>query len=210
MPTVVSVFGVDPRRIGGTEMFARELSLQLGECGWQSVLCFLSEPTDEVRRFLDLSNVTFEVLPDSTNGERPARRQLARILEKHRPEILHLHFVSFVTLYPWVAKFKFVKRVFFTDHHSRPAGHVPERAPFWKRAAARIICLPLSRVVCVSDYGYRCMTAVGLLPRPRFEMVYNGVDISRVSPDNGIASAFRRRFDIPEERQIVTQVCWII
>jgi len=40
--TLVSVFGVEPRRIGGTEMFARELSLQLGELGWKSVLCFLS------------------------------------------------------------------------------------------------------------------------------------------------------------------------
>lgn len=210
MPTLVSVFGVAPRRIGGTEMFAREISEQLGACGWHSVLCFLSEPTEEVHHFLALPNVTFEVLPNSTNGDRQARQDLARILKKHRPEILHLHFVSFLTLYAWVARFNSVRQVFFTDHHSRPAGHVLKRAPLWKRAAARIIGLPLSKVVCVSNYGYQCMTAVDLLPRDRFEMIYNGVDVSRVSPDNGARSAFRQRFGIREERQIVTQVCWMI
>jgi hypothetical protein len=71
MPTLVSVFGVAPRRIGGTEMFARELSAQLNASGWRSVLCFLSEPTEEVRRFLELPNVSFEVLENST-GRRPA------------------------------------------------------------------------------------------------------------------------------------------
>lgn len=210
MPTLVSVFGVAPRRIGGTEMFARELSAQLGASGWNSVLCFLSEPTGEVRRFLDLPNVTFEVLTNSTDGDRQARRNLAQILKKHQPDILHLHFVSFLTLYPWVARFNFVRKVFFTDHHSRPAGHVSQRAPLWKRAAARIIGLPLSKVVCVSNYGYECMTSVDLLPRDRFEMIYNGVDVSRVGPDNGAGSAFRRRFEIPENQQIVTQVCWMI
>ena len=210
MPTLVSVFGVAPRRIGGTEMFARELSLQLAQCGWRSVLCFLSEPTEEVRQFLALSNVTFEVLANSTDGDRQARRSLARLLEKYQPEILHLHFVSFLTLYPWVAKLKSVRRIFFTDHHSRPAGHEPKQGPLWKRMAARLIGFPLSKVVCVSNYGYRCMTAVNLLPRDRFEMIYNGVDISRVGPDAGAGSAFRRRFAIPEERQIVAQVCWMI
>lgn len=210
MPSLVSVFGVAPRRIGGTEMFARELSAQLGARGWRSVLCFLSEPTADVRRFLELPNVTFEVLTNSTHGDRQARRNLAQILKKYQPDILHLHFVSFLTLYPWVARFNSVGKVFFTDHHSRPRGHMPKRAPLWKRLAARIIGLPLNKVVCVSNYGYECMTAVDLLPRKRFEMIYNGVDVSRVAPDNGAGAAFRRRFGIPESHQIVTQICWMI
>src|ERR1043165_6081077 len=100
MRTVVSVFGVDPRRIGGTEMFARELSAQLGERDWHSVLCFTSEPQGDVRRFLELPNVTFETLPNSTDAGWRACLDLFRILRKHRPQTLHLHFVSFLTLYP--------------------------------------------------------------------------------------------------------------
>jgi len=103
-----------------------------------------------------------------------------------------------------------VKQVFFTDHHSRPAGYVRSRAPFWKRAAARLINQPLNKVICVSNYGYECMTSFGLLPRNRFEMIYNGVDLSRVKADPRVATEFRQRYSIPAERAIVTQVSWII
>ena len=208
--TLLSVFGVKPLRIGGTETFARELSRQLGERGWKSVLCFLSEPTSEVRQFLDLPNISFEVLENSTDGGREARRNLAGIMRRHRPEILHLHYVSFLNLYSWGARFQSARQVFFTDHHSRPAGYVQSRAPMWKRTAARLINQPLNRVICVSNYGYECMTSFDLLPRRRFEMIYNGVDLSRVKDDPRLAVKFRERYAIPAERAIVTQVSWLI
>jgi glycosyltransferase involved in cell wall biosynthesis len=210
MPTIVSVFGVKPLRIGGTETFARELSRQLGERGWKSVLCFLSEPTEDVRRFLDLPNISFEVLANSTDGSWNARRDLKRIMNKQGPEILHLHYISFLNLYSWGARLRSVKNVFFTDHHSRPAGYAKTRAPLWKRGVARLINLPLTRVICVSKYGYDCMTSFGLLPRDRFEMIYNGVDLARVKADPQLATNFRQRYSIPEGRTIVTQVSWII
>ena len=210
MRTVVSVFGVEPRRIGGTEMFARELSRQLAESGVHSVLCFLSEPEGEVRRFLELPNVSFETLANSTDGRWPALRNLFRILRKHRAEMLHLHFVGFITFYPWLAKLAGVKKIFFTDHHSRPAGYVAQPAARWKRLAARFIAAPYAKVVCVSDYGYRCMTTVGFLPRNRFEMIYNGIVLSRVNSDNGAAARFRERFSIPRARRLVGQVSWLI
>jgi glycosyltransferase involved in cell wall biosynthesis len=210
MPKVISVFGVEPRRIGGTEMFARELSAQLGECGWESVLCFLSEPTGEVRRFLELPNVSFATLANSTDGGWRASLNLFRILRKHRAEMLHLHFVGLLTFYPWIAKLARVSKVFFTDHHSRPAGYVPRRAPLWKRVATRVIGFPFTRILCVSNYGYECMTAVDALPRDRFEMIYNGIDLSRVNSDIDAAARFRRRFSIPESRKIVGQVSWLI
>jgi glycosyltransferase involved in cell wall biosynthesis len=210
MPTLVSVFGVEPRRIGGTEMFAREVSAQLGEQGWHSVLCFLSEPEGDVRRFLELPNVSFATLPNSTEGGLQAYADLFRILRKHRADTLHLHFVSFLTFYPWIAKLAGVKQVFFTDHHSRPAGYVAQRAPLWKRIAARMIGGPFTKVICVSNYGYQCMTTVNALPRDRYEMIYNGIDLARVTSDNGASARFRKRFAIPNNRIIVGQVSWII
>lgn len=210
MPTLVSVFGVEPRRIGGTETFARELSVQLGRRGWKSVLYFLSEPTEEVRRFLDLPNTSLGVYARATDGSLKTGRNLANIARGHRPEILHLHFTGFLNLYSWIARLQSVKQIFFTDHHSRAAGYVPSRAPFWKRGAARFINGPLTKVISVSNYGYDCMTAFDLLPRKRFEMIYNGVDLSRVNSDPRRAAEFRRRYAIPTERAIVTQVSWII
>jgi glycosyltransferase involved in cell wall biosynthesis len=210
MPTLVSVFGVEPRRIGGTETFARELSLQLGERGWKSVLCFLSEPTEEVRRFLDLPNTSLDVYATTKDSSFKTGRKLATITRGYRPEILHLHFTGFLNFYSWLARLQSVKKVFFTDHHSRSAGYVPGRAPFWKRCAARFINRPLTNVICVSNYGYECMTAFDLLPQNRFKMIYNGVDLKRVKTDSQRALDFRRRYSIPPERAIVTQVSWVI
>jgi glycosyltransferase involved in cell wall biosynthesis len=210
MPTLVSVFGVEPRRIGGTETFARELSLQLGARGWQSVLCFLSEPTEEVRCFLDLPNISLGVYAGATDGSLKISRNLAGIARNHRPEILHLHYTGFLNFSSWIARLQSVKQVFFTDHHSRSAGYVPGRAPLWKRGAARFVNGPLTKVISVSNYGYDCMTAFDLLPRNRFQMIYNGVDLSRIKTDPQRALDFRRRYSIPAERAIVTQVSWII
>jgi len=210
MPAVLSVFGVKPVRIGGTETFARELSQQLDTHGWQSILCFLSEPTDEVRQFMDLPNITLDVLENSTNGSWRARSGLLQLLRKHRPEILHLHFVSFLTLYPWVARLGSVKKIFFTDHHSRPAEYVASAAPVWKQVAARALTRPFDKVICVSRFGHECMTSLRLLPRDRFEMIYNGVDLSRVQFDPERALTFRQRHSIPNDRAVVTQVSWLI
>jgi len=210
MQTVVSVFGVKPFRIGGTETFARELSLQLHNRGWQSVLCFLKEPPEHVRRFLDLPNVSLEVLDNSTDLNWGATAGLARIVRRHQPQILHLHFTGFLGLYPWLAWLLSVRQIFFTDHTSRPAGYLPRRAPFWKRSLARIINWPVSKVICVSQYGQRCLTTLDLLPIERHELVYNAVDLSRVSETTNAAADFKKRYGIPDDRFVVVQVSWMI
>jgi glycosyltransferase involved in cell wall biosynthesis len=210
MPTLVSVFEVEPLRIGGTECFARELSSQLAERGWTSVLCFQSEPNDEVRRFLDLPNVSIKVYAGPTDSTFKAGKGIARITRAYRPEILHLHYVSFINPYSWIARFQSVKQIFFTDHHSRPSGYIPTRAPLWKRALGRVVNEPLTKVICVSRFGHLCMSSFGSLPRDRFQLIYNGVDLSRVRSDPQRAMDFRRRYSIPADRSIVTQVSWII
>ena len=210
MQTVVSVFGVKPFRIGGTETFARELSLQLQERGWQSVLCFLAEPPEDVRRFLDVPNVSLEVLENSTDLNWGATAALARILRRHKPEILHLHFTGFLGIYPWLARLLAVKKIFFTDHTSRPAGYLPQRASLWKRALARMINLPISKVICVSRYGQHCLTTLDLLPSERHELVYNAVDLARVTENPNAAVDFRKRYGIPADRVVIVQVSWMI
>lgn len=208
--SVVSVFGVDPQRIGGTETFARELSRQLADTGRQSVLCFLNRPAKNVESFLKLPNVSLELLADSMNFSFRATRDLAAILNRYHPEILHLHFTGFLGMYPWLARFQSVPKVYFTDHASRPAGYRIQASRFWKRLASRAINSHLTRVICVSEYGYRCMTGLGLLPGDRFELVYNGVDLTRVAPSARLGAEFRQRHSIPPDRTVVLQVSWII
>lgn len=210
MPKVVSVFGIEPFRIGGNETFARELSLQLKQHGWESVLCFLTPPPEEVRAFLQLPNVTIEIMENSIGVSWAGTLELSRILLRHRPDVLHLHFINFLGLFPWLARLHGVKKVFITDHGSRPAGYVPQRAPLWKRLMVRVINWPVTKVTCVSNFGYRCFTALDLLPKDRFKMIYNSVDLTRVKPDTARAANFRRKHAIPEDRTVVLQVSWII
>lgn len=210
MPTVVSIFGVEPSRIGGTETFARELSHQLAALGWKSVLCFASQPPEDVAKFLSLPSVTIEVLNDSTSFNWNGTKHLIRILKKHRPDILHLHFTGFLSVVPWVARTCAVKKIFFTDHSSRPENYVPLRAPFWKRWLVRLVNHPIEKVICVSRYGCSCLQPLDVLPKDRYVLVYNGVDLSRVHEDFSRAGEFRRRFGIPDSRKLVVQVSWII
>jgi glycosyltransferase involved in cell wall biosynthesis len=209
-PAVASVFDVEPRFIGGTETYARELSVQLGRHGWRSVLCFATPPPEDVGRFLKLPNVSFELVDFVRAPRLRVLAQLAQVLRRYRPRIAHFHYTNFLSLYPWLARLLASEQVFFTDHASRPANHSGHRASLPKRCLARAINWPLSRVICVSEFGYRCLTERGLFPSEQCQMIYNGVDLSRVaeSPERG--SAFRRRFAIPDERKIVLQVSWII
>jgi glycosyltransferase involved in cell wall biosynthesis len=205
--TIVSVYGFEPFRIGGGETFIRELSILLGQRGWKNVVCFLTEPTPQVREFLSLPNVTIEVIPNVWQLKWQPTRDLARILRRYRPEILHLQFTGFVSPYPWLARLCSVKRVLFTDQASKPEGFVPRRASLFKRVATRIINWPLDRVTCISDYVLRCWTTLDVLQPERFTRIYNHVDFTRCQPDG---SAFRRTLSIPDSRQIIVQVSWMI
>lgn len=171
---------------------------------------FNRNPIGEVKRFLDLPSVSINVYAGPSDGTFKAGKGIARIISNHRPEILHLHYFSFINPYSWIARLRSVKQVFFTDHHSRPLGYIATRGPLWKRAIGRVVNDPLTKVFCVSNYGHKCMSSFGLLPRDRFQMIYNGVDLSRVKSDPRRAIDFRRRYSIPLDRSIVTQVSWVI
>jgi glycosyltransferase involved in cell wall biosynthesis len=190
-------------------MYARELSEQLAARGWQSVLCFLSPPPEPVRRFLELPNVTLDVALDTPSLSATAARCIFDLLRRYRPRILHLHFTSFLNPYSWMAKLMGVEQVFFTDHSSQPEGFVAQRARLGKRLAMRAIHSPLTGVISVSGYGYRNFADRDLVPRQRFHVVYNAVDIERAAT-GGCGAEFRRRYGIAANRLVVTQVSWLI
>jgi len=205
--TVLSVFNVNPQRIGGVEMYARELSLQLGSFSWRSVLCFLAAPPEKVNAFLAVPGVSVERLPEIGRLRWSVVRGMSRILRKHRPQIVHMHFTAQVSAFPWLARLHSVRRNYLTDHISRAEGYQPKRAPWWKLAVGRTLNWPLTRLVAVSDYNAVSSATYGVVPEERVVRVYNGVDLERISGD---ACRFRQEHKIPEHRAIVLQVSWMI
>jgi glycosyltransferase involved in cell wall biosynthesis len=202
------VFSIDPTRIGGAETFARELSRQIGEVGWLSVLSTLSTPPEPVAQFLSLPNVRLETCACATVSAR-AVRELAGILVRHRPRILHLHFMGMLTPYAWLAKLCGVEQVYFTDHWSRPEGSRPGEPALWKRALARMITAPLTRVISVSDFNRAFLSAHGTVPTGKITRIHNAVDLTRAH-STCAAGGFRRRYGIPADRRLVVQVSMII
>ena len=209
-PSVLSAFALDASKIGGSEIYCRELSAQLGnlECG--SILCFEREPPAFVREYLELPNVILEQIPDLNTNRLGPMRRLAQVIRKHKPDIVHLHYTGFVTLYPWIARAYGAKQVYLTNHYSPPESCEPHPAALWKRLAARLINRPVSGVVCPSDYGRQWLSARGLLPGDKFRTIYNATELSVEESSTDRADRFRRKFQIPADRQIITQVGMLI
>ena len=207
--TVLTVLGLEPKKIGGLEAYARELSLQLGEQGWRSVLCFLSPPPKELLGYFDLPHVIVETMDGANSGVKYYCR-LTKLLARYRPTILHVHLVSLFGPYAWLARLFGAKSVFFTDHTSRPAGYVSTSRSLVKRMLFRGMLAPLNRAVCVSGYVEECLVRGGILPATQTTVIYNGVDLSRVEAGMSMGGDFRKAYDIPLGAFLVIQVGQII
>ena len=204
---LVSVFGVNPTRIGGGEVFARALSARLAAREWESVLVYESLPQGDVRSFLELPNVTFDVLHDAWKFAAGPAAGLAAILKRYPCDILHLYFTGFLSPYPWVARLRGARKVFFTDQGSHPEGYVATRRPAWKRLAARALNLPLNQVICISDYNVDCMHRRDMIHAARVMRIYNSVDLAA---SHGDGAAFRARHGIPLDVPVIAQASWMI
>jgi len=209
-PKVLSVFDVDPFRIGGTEAYARELSFQLSLQGWESVLCFSNYPARAVLEYLSLPNVQIEVLKEPSNLGWRSVRDLAGIVRKHHPRVLHMQFTPFLSPYPWVARWLGVERIFITDQSSRPGDYIPGRAALLKRLAARMINRPITKVICISDFVHECLRVRDLLPAHRLQRIHNAVDLARAGCHAQHNFCFRKKYSIPDGRPLIVQVSWLI
>jgi glycosyltransferase involved in cell wall biosynthesis len=118
-----------------------------------------------------------------------------------------MHFTPQLSPFPWLARLQGVRRNYLTDHISRAEGTAPSRAAWWKIAIARVLTWPLNGLISVSDFNARWNSIYGLIPPRRVERIYNGVDLSRTPGD---ADRFRQKYQIPAQRAIVLQLCWMI
>jgi glycosyltransferase involved in cell wall biosynthesis len=222
--TVVSIFDHHAVSVAGMETYARELSVQLGRLGWRSVLAFASRPSDEVRRFLDLPNTELHVVEGCGRIAYRTIRNIVGLIRRHRPKVVHLHFVDPKSGYPWLAKLLGVNGIYMHDHISRLCPHcttdcrmrAPDRqatsqegcvlkVPRWKRSVNWLACLPVTTSFCVSSFIHKCDLAYGAMPPKRLELLYNGVDLARAAFGATRGTEFRQRHGIPPDRVLVVQ-----
>lgn len=210
-PCVLLLVDLNLTRVGGVERTLRELSIQLMKRGWRSILCFPRNPSGSLTGLLAIPGTVLEAAP-ILFGKPGFRACLCflRLVLRYRPRIVHLHFLGFLTPYPWLAKLCGAERIYFTDHLSRPEGfHVGPRTPL-RRLICRLLNDPLTGVISVSEYGTRCQLAYRSMPASRLLTMYNGVDVERVCASQERGHIFRSHLGIAHDRLLVTQVSWMI
>jgi len=207
-PTLLYILGLKPEKVGGMELFCRALAQRLLSLRWRVVFCCEASPSDAVRQALDFPNIAWEVIPVQAGFSARRALECAQLVRKYKPSVVIYAFNGVLRPYPWISRLLGVDRIFYNDHTSRelPSG----RRSVVKRALGRMITLPLSGSICVSDYTRRCELAEGFIAPERIETVYNGIDLGRVASAAGRGRSFRERFAIPPEKKVVLQVCWMV
>jgi glycosyltransferase involved in cell wall biosynthesis len=171
---------------------------------------FSAQPQGAVAEFLRAPNLSVEAILDLETSMIGPLAPLGQLLRRTAARILHLHFVNFISGFPWLARTRGVDQVFFTAHSSNPPGFQVQRAPAWKRTLVRAINAPLTKVFCVSDYTRRSLADLDVLPADRFALIYDAIMVPDLACAAQRRAEFRARYGIPMDCDLVTQVSWII
>jgi glycosyltransferase involved in cell wall biosynthesis len=206
--TVLSVFDLSPRRIGGMELMAAQLTRSLNSLGWRSVLAFTEKPTELVAKFFEDSGAEVLAAPEISAGNTGSARVLFSMVRKTCAAHVHFHFTSFLTPMVWASRLGGARGIYYTDHISRAQGELPRAATGVKLLVGRYLTLPYRRVFCVCDFVKGFNIARGYVAPERLATLYNGIDFAHIG--TGIEGLeFRRKFGIDPDKILISQVGWL-
>jgi glycosyltransferase involved in cell wall biosynthesis len=129
---------------------------------------------------------------------------LRRLIKQYSITAVHIRFYRCSSLIPWIVRACGVKRIFFTDAE----GGVDEAQGvkrFLKRVRMRLLSAPLSRVIAISEFVSQRLKDSGV-PFHKIRTVYNGVDLSRFTPDPHARDALVRKLGLKGTPLIATTV----
>lgn len=211
MKNLLYIIGVKPKRIGGIEIFVRELADQLQPLGYRLIVAFESLPEDSaVASYLDLPNLTIIALPAQSRIDMTLLFRSAKSIFAFRPSILVYAFNGPLKPYPILAKLAGANRIIFNDHSSRMRGEKPVKASLLKRSLALFLTAPVNTAICVCEFVRSFVVAQGLVERSKAQVVLNGVDVAANRATPAQRTQFRERYKIPHDATVVLQVSWMI
>lgn len=182
----------------------------MGRAGWRCVLVFTGPPHEYVQRRLLESGAIVHVV----NSVSQVRfyLHLLRILWKYRPQVLHFHFLSFLSLLPIVARLAPVGRMYFTEHMAVP--RKLSRLTMWKCRLWDRLALPLlgARILAVSEQVRGALAGSYGIRASRISVLRNGVNDARFAPTarrTAIAAEVRRELGIPLDSAVVVSAAYL-
>lgn len=204
---VMSVFDLSPRKLGSFEEYTIILSRYLTQRGGQSVLVFNQFPPDELRpHFVDAGGI-LETKPFKPFGWESASA-LNALLSKHRPDIVHFHFVNLLSLDVLAASLRRGIKVVYSDHTSDiQKQRTPLRSSLL-RASKRIFSSQIQKVITPSNYVHYRNAEEGINAK-KIATVYNGVNAEsfRNAP---VGQDIRAKYRIEPNDFIVASISQLI
>ena len=209
--SVLYIIGVNPKRIGGIEIFVRELADQLDRLQWRLIVAFEGLPQDPtVLAYLTRPNLALETLPRQGSVTLRLLWKSFKMILRSRPDVLIYAFNGPLKPYPIFSKLAGAKRVLFNDHSSRYRGEKPAPASRWKRCLGLILTSPVDTVICVCEFVRSFVVAQGLVAGGKAKVVLNGVDVRSNKRNQDDRLRFRQRYNIATDAVVVLQVSWMI
>ena len=174
---VMSVLNLRPRKLGSFEEYTTSLSRALTQRGGQSILVFKEAPPDALRSHYTDAGAILETKPFEPFG-RDSASALGALVRRHRPQVVHLHFVNLLSLDVVAAALHRGVSVVYSEH----ASDIPKQrtALRWHllRASKRAFSSLIDRIIAPSDYVGARLVREGVSPR-KVTIIHNGVNLER-------------------------------
>ena len=143
-----------------------------------------------------------------TPSDHPLRyyRTIGKLIREFRPALVHVDHFSYVSPVPWMARLHGVRNIVYMESNSGVL-----RARSWRklmlRLRTRLMTRPVTRIIAVSEFIRRRLIEVGV-PARKIEVIYNGVDIRRFSPDPVARESWVKRFQLRPDEVILSSVAF--
>jgi glycosyltransferase involved in cell wall biosynthesis len=174
---VMSLLDLRPRKLGSFEEYTVSLSRELAGQGGESVLVFKDLPPESLRAHYVNAGSTLETKPFAPY-DRASASALRALVRRHRPNVVHLHFVNLLSLDVLAVALNRGVRVVLSDH----ASDIPKErtALRWHalRASMRTFSSLVDRVVAPSDYVKARLMQQGVNAK-KITVIHNGVNLER-------------------------------
>jgi glycosyltransferase involved in cell wall biosynthesis len=185
------------------EDFHYRLCRELAAAGVQPVLTFARPLPPEIHERMASSGAVVTALAYN-EGRRRYAESMGKLIRDHGIRMVHVRFFDYFSGIPWMARIHGVRDIVFTEANSGELG-----ATSWKAQAVRLrtklTCAPLTKAIAISRFIGDRLVACGI-PAEKVEVVYNGVDLARFTPDSSARAELERTFDIRPDEAILATV----
>jgi glycosyltransferase involved in cell wall biosynthesis len=204
---VMSVLNLRPRKLGSFEEYTVSLSRALVHRGGQSVLVFKElPPAPLLPQYLEAGAI-LETKPFAALGRHSAG-SLRDLLRRHRPDVVHLHFVDLLSLDVVAAALYRGVRVVFSDHGSDTPKERSAIKTYALRGSVRTLSSMLDRLVAPSDYVNARLVRAGV-SADQVTTVHNGVNLEEFR-NTRVTGDCRAKYGIPPSSVMVVSISQLI